>query len=260
MLKWFVEIQGTTWLSCVLRPLFFLSRNLSHLWFGTSLGFLGLSLRTTSVSFSILAENDFSASWMKSLQLDFDQVWVWLTGSSSSQQPNLMGHVHWYQQENKQVQKCKSSLEKFCSTSKPVWRCLCVWELVQSGNAGPYFFLVCVQLSQTSQTLVVMDNLQLSHLERSGQMEPVQVCFILRKWLLGNQASFPNPARMLWQTEEEAGRQCSLCRALSGHSRPAGLSLLSGNVGNHTLVLRQDCRRWQIPLPGETSQHLLQPA
>lgn len=62
---------------------------------------------------------------------------------------------------------------------------------------------------------------------------------------------------ILWQTEEEAGRQCSLCRALSGHSRPAGLSLHSGNFGIHTLVLRQDCRWWQIPLPGETSQHLL---
>lgn len=61
---------------------------------------------------------------------------------------------------------------------------------------------------------------------------------------------------ILWQTEEEAGRRCSLCRALSGHSRPAGLSLHSGNFGIHTLFLRQDCRWWQIPLPGETSQHL----
>lgn len=51
---------------------------------------------------------------------------------------------------------------------------------------------------------------------------------------------------IFWQTEEEAGRQCSLCRALSGHSRPAGLSLLSGNFGIHALPLRQDCRRWQI--------------
>lgn len=81
---------------------------------------------------------------MKTLQLDLDQVWVWLTGSSCLQQLNLMEHVHWCQQENKQVQKCKSSLEKFCSSSKPVYLCLCVWELVQSGNVSPYiFFSLC---------------------------------------------------------------------------------------------------------------------
>lgn len=58
-----------------------------------------------------------------------------------------------------------------------------------------FFFLVYVQLSQMSPTLVVKDKLQLSHLERAGQMECVQIRFILRKLLLGNHASFTNPDR-----------------------------------------------------------------